>query len=114
MTISVNKEIMDILKLTELPVAFGSYTGTEKNYIVWNYADERGALFADGFAEFDLVSIQIHLFVPKTTNHIEHKKNIKELLITNGWSHPIINTMYESDTNYFHIVFSTEKEISNG
>lgn len=114
MTISVNQQIMDMLKNIELPVAFGAYTGTDKTYIVWNFADERGMFFADGVAQYDLVSIQVHLFAPKTVNHVTKKKEIKELLITNGWSHPIISTMYESESSYFHIVFSTEKEIENG
>lgn len=103
-----------MLKPLDIPVYFGAYFGKDSKYIVWNFADERGAMFGDGVAQFDLVSIQIHYFAPVTHDHTLDKQNIKEKILENGWTHPIITTMYESDTKYFHIVYATEKEIANG
>ena len=105
---------MDLLKPLGYPISYISYAGTEDKYFVFNYITEEGLLFADDKAIYDTYPMQIHFFAPSSFNHLSIKKQVKDLLIENGFAYPRIRTLYEQDTKYNHLVFETEKELYNG
>lgn len=110
----MNKIVMDLLKTLGYPIDYIAYRGTEDKYFVFNYITEEGLLFADDKAIYDTYPMQIHFFCPSSFNHLSIKKQVKDLLINNGFIYPRIRTIYEKETKYNHIVFETEKEIFNG
>ncbi len=110
----MNKIVMDLLKTLGYPVAYITYSGTDDKYFVFNYVTEEGLLFADDKAIYDTYPMQIHFFCPLSFNHLTIKKQVKDLLINNGFLYPTIRTFYEKETKYNHLVFETEKEIYNG
>lgn len=110
----MNKIVMDLLKTLGYPIDYIAYRGTEDKYFVFNYITEEGLLFADDKAIYDTYPMQIHFFCPASFNHLSIKKQVKDLLINNGFIYPRIRTIYEKETKYNHIVFETEKEIFNG
>ena len=114
MNTSINKQIIDMLKPLGYPIEFMTYNGSQSSYFVFNYADERGVMFADNLAQFELVSLQIHFFCPRTFNHINLKKQVKQTLINNDWVHPVTQTLYEREDDYYHLIFETEKEFYYG
>lgn len=106
---SVNKEVIGMLKELNYPVEFMNYDGNKLNYFVFNFDDERSVHFGDDTPIYETYSMQLHFFCEKTFNYLELKDKVKKILFNNGWSYPTTYQLYEQDNN--HIVFSTEKEI---
>ena len=105
---NVNSLIESTLQPLGYPVAFGKYEGNTSPYIVFNYADDRAVSYADDTPQLDVASVQVHLFAPKTFNHMTVKRNIRARLHAVGFSYPAVSTFYEDDTNLFHLVFECE------
>ena len=57
-------------------VAFGMYRGTATTYINFNYVDDRAIIYADNKPQIDAAIVQVHLFIPRTLNHMTLKKQI--------------------------------------
>ncbi len=85
------------------------YSGLSNTYIVFNYTDDRGELFADDTPQEDIASLQIHLFCPGDYNYLNLKKQIRSKLFAAGFTYPEIPfDTYEKDTDKKHIVFECE------
>lgn len=91
-------------------VAFGMYRGAETTYINFNYANDSAILYADNEPYLDVASVQVHLFIPRTVNHMTLKKQIRSKLFKAGFTYPVVTTLEENDTDKFHIVFECEIE----
>lgn len=102
---NVNKLIINTLSPLGYPVEPITYTGIEKIYITFNYADDRGEVFADDMPIVDVAYMQIHLYVPFETNYMTIKKQIRSKLLAAGFTYPDITTMSENDTKINHIIF---------
>ena len=107
---NVNKLIIDTLKPLVPDVVPDVYTGTNKTYITFNYADDRAAIFADNEPQIDIASMQIHLFMPDTLNPMTLKKQIRSKLFRAGFSYPEITRVHEDDTKLNHIIFECDIE----
>lgn len=112
---NVNKLIIDTLTPIipndtpgEPNVKLNKYSGDSGTYVVFNYADDRGEVFADDAPEIDTASLQIHLFCPEKFNYMTLKKQIRSKLFQAGFSYPQISSLYESDTKLNHIIFECE------
>lgn len=105
---NVNPIIINALKSEGLPVVPGIYTGTADKYYTFNYEDDRGEIFADDTPQIDVVSIQVHLFVPLEFNYISIKKRTRSRLFGAGFSYPSITERDETDTKKKHIIFKCE------
>ncbi|MPM97515.1 hypothetical protein SDC9_144688 [bioreactor metagenome] len=99
---NVNSMVISALTSLGFPVAANAYNGTDDEYIVFNYADERPALRADDMDLLDETTIQVHYFT--RGNPQTNKKIIRRLLRTAGFTIQSTQEMYESDTKYFHVV----------
>lgn len=72
-------------------------------YIVYNPELEEAGYFADDADQEWTDHMQIHLFTKK--NFIKKKKEIKEQLKSVGFLVTGIETLYEKDTKYYHLIF---------
>jgi hypothetical protein len=99
---NVNSIIIGALSSLNMPVEPDSYTGAATDYITFNYADERPAIYVETVDVYDETSTQIHYFTksdPQT-----NKKAIRRLLRAAGFTITGTVELYESDTKYHHIV----------
>lgn len=99
---NVNATVISALSSLTLPVHANVYNGTATDYITFNYADERPALRADDTDLLDETTIQVHYFT--RSNPQTNKKAIRRLLRAAGFTIQSTQELYESDTEYFHVV----------
>lgn len=93
-----------------LPESF--WKNREDYYIRWityNMAYEQGTLYGDDKAHAMRSGIQVHLFLPKKENFFSIRKELRNALIEQGFTHPetVLNTI-EGDTR--HIVMECEDD----
>ena len=83
---NVNGIMLGLEEVTGLTVEEDSYTGKDAEYIVFNYADERGELFGDDTAVLETASMIINVTLTKyrrgasETNYQGLKKEIRAYL----------------------------------
>lgn len=77
---NLNELLKKTLKQTGLPICQDEYTGTGDRYILFNYTDERPALFADNRPGAYTVYLNLQLITPKGYNYFDLKKRIRALL----------------------------------
>jgi hypothetical protein len=99
---NVNPIIISALSPLGLPVDPNVHTGNADEYITFNYADERPALYADDSDVYDETVIQVHYFTKG--NPQLNKKAIRKALRGAGFTILSTSEFYESDTGYVHIV----------
>lgn len=92
---NVNSKIMELKNVTGYPVVPDLYTGEADKWIVFTYADERGALFGDNHEEYEQATIQITLYTPFNFNYMADKKNIKKALADLGFQIQSIQSWIE-------------------
>lgn len=85
-----------------LPCEPEVYEGDARDYIVYNYADERPALDADDDSLLDETSVQVHYFTPGDPHAV--KKGIRRRLRAAGFYVTGTQQFYEDDTKYRHVV----------
>ena len=102
---NVNSTIVSALSPAGYPVEPMSYTGTGKTYYTFNYADDRGEVFADDEPQIDVASIQVHFFCPGNFNYKTVRKQTRVRLLKAGFSYPVITEIYEKETGTNHIIF---------
>lgn len=85
MIVNVNKVLKGLKDvLSGYDVADGFYTGQSDKYIVYTYADERGAAFGDNDELAMQATLQIGVYTPHRYNYLADKKKIKKYLKENG------------------------------
>lgn len=99
---NVNPLIVSALSPLGFPVSPNVYKGTATEYITFNYADERPAVYADDEDILDETTVQVHYFTKG--NPQANKKAIRRLLRSSGFSIQSTQELYESDTGYTHVV----------
>ena len=99
---NINAIVITALSSLSIPVHANVYNGTADEYITFNYADERPVVRADDTDILDETTIQVHYF--SRSNPQTNKKAIRRLLRAAGFTIQSTQEMYESDTEYFHVV----------
>lgn len=84
------------------------YTGDEERYFVYNYADERGSLYADDVPGGVIASVQVHFYLPADENFIKVKNQIREALFRQGFTFPEVTMLREGKRR--HIIFECDIE----
>lgn len=111
---TVNNKILKALKPFGMPVVLNHYSGTEKRYIEFDLYDDKGACFCDDYPEMDIVTIQVHLFLPMEENYLSLKKQIRNALYEAGFSYADITELTEPEaTSQYpkgirHLTFETD------
>jgi hypothetical protein len=84
---------------------------TEKEYVVFNISDDRGAAYGDDNPTENVTAFQIHWYFPQGKNYLNTMRSIRKRLMENGFTCPTIQPLYEKDTNSHHIIFECEIEL---
>ncbi|UWP60435.1 hypothetical protein [Ruminococcus gauvreauii] len=105
---TINQKIIEALSDFGLPVKQDVYTGTEKEYFTFSYADTRASSFGDDKPLAITAHMQIHLFLPLGAEYQEIRNQVREKLFTAGFTYPVITELVESDTK--HVIFECEIE----
>jgi len=100
--VNVNSKVINALSGLNLPVSANVYNGTATEYITFNYADERPVVRADDKDILDEVTIQVHYFTKG--NPSVKKKQIRDALRDAEFTIQSVQELFESDTNYNHVV----------
>jgi len=82
---NISKKIKEVLRQTGFPVEQDEYSGIETKYIVFSYEDEMPVLFGDDCPIADTVYLQVQLISPKNYSYEPKKKEIRDLLESNGF-----------------------------
>ena len=106
----INSLIVNILSeyINRKDVKYLKYSGTADTYAVFNYADERGANYADDEPEDIENSIQVHIFTKSPAVYKAIKGAVREALFKAGFSYLSIAEQYEKENNYYHVVYECE------
>lgn len=113
---TINQKIINALKPYGMPVIPEHYSGKEKRYIEFNLYDDTGKVFADEEPEFDVVLVQVHLFLPREEDYLKLKNQIRRSLCEAGFCYADITQIVEPEpTNEYpygirHLTFETEIE----
>lgn len=107
---TVNETIIQALKSLGYPVKPDLYTGKEKHYFTFNYANDRGEDFGDDEPQEAVASIQVHFFCPLSEDYLEIKEKIRDLLTDAGFTYPEITELNEPENKIRHLVYECEIE----
>lgn len=99
---NVNPILITALLPLNMPVEPDIYLGTATEYITFNYADERPAVYADDTDTLDETTVQVHYFTKG--NPQANKKLIRKALRSAGFSIISTSQFYETDTGFNHVV----------
>ena len=109
---SINEAILDAVRPIVPEIASGSYPGESDTYCTFNYT-EHPSQFCDDEPEAALFDVQVHLFLPANLNSLGLRRDIRDSLISGGFTHPTIYNM--SDSEGQHYVFECEfSEVYDG
>ncbi len=84
------------------------YEGKCEKYFVYNYADQRGALFADDEPESVIASVQVHFYLPAKENFLKMQSQIRKALLNQGFTFPEVTVLKEEKKR--HLIFECEIE----
>ena len=88
------------------PVEPDVYTGDATDrWFTYNYADDRGTKFSDDEPEENLVSMQVHHFMPKTVSFTAFKEQVREALVAQGFEYPAVTAFIDPDSSKRHLIF---------
>lgn len=92
---NVNPKLKALEDVTGFPVEQDEYEGSSDKYIVFTYEDERASLRADNEEQAETAYLMVCLFVPKSYDYFEDKKNIKDALVRQDFTVESIQTWLE-------------------
>lgn len=103
---SLNERLVTMLDgLTKDPAAADTYTGTEAEYLVFNYT-EIPDVFGDDLPDAYRFLIQVHLFAPHQRNTLALRRQIRQRIIRADFTAPTV--VPASDASGQHYVFEFE------
>jgi hypothetical protein len=112
---NVNPLIMELNRITGLPVVPDLYTGSADKWITFTYQDERPVYFGDNTPLADTAYISVNLFTPTNYNYLQTKEQIKEYLesigiVTNCESYVYLENQIPVRQTVFEVTISEERE----
>lgn len=103
---SIESRLKKILGMFGDPVENGAYHGKATRYWTFNISTH-GANFADDMPQDEICLVQIHLFAPRTFNHLNYIRAAKVALANDGFIWPEVTDL--SDDEGRHIVLETAR-----
>ena len=98
--------IENILKTVGIPVKYYEYSGTGKEYIVYNEELEQPVNYSDNLPRNRIIYWQVHLFTPKSSDFRQKKNQIVKILKDAGYLVTDFRTLFERETKTIHVVIS--------
>lgn len=103
------EKILEVCKRANVPAYPDFNTNNEDIFCVYNVASEHPNCFGDDAPGAVVVSLQLHLYMPKDMNFFTLKNNISRLIFLRGFTYPEISlNAIEDDVR--HIVFEFEDD----
>lgn len=102
------ENIVNAIAPFDYPYKPDVYQGDSEKYFVYNYADQRGSLWADDGPETVIASVQVHFFMPEKENFIKIQNKIRKALFEQGFTFPQVTVLTENKKR--HLVFECEIE----
>ena len=84
--------------------------GTLDRWVTYNTADDRGALFGGDGAQENVLSLQIHVYLPEHEDYLDLKKRIRKSLSDADFTWPVITVETEEEHRVRHIIFECDIE----
>lgn len=102
--------IVQAIRASGLDIPYGTewYDGSGDAYITYNYASDHGADFGDDDPGCNLVSVQVHLFLPLKQNFQTAKRALRAALGDAGFTWPSVQVLEENTTSTRHLIFESE------
>lgn len=104
---TVNEKIIVALRPLGITVTPDFFGDGEKEYITFNYADDRAEEFGDDRPLGVVAYMQIHYFLPIEKDYLSNKKEIRRLLFSAGFTYPEVTELTEGKTTR-HLIFECE------
>ena len=110
----MNKDIFAIMSLLvvdgeEIPVKWLKYKGKKRKYVVFSDLGEAPASHSDDECEYSIKQFDFDIY--SDGNFLNILKAVKQILKDNGWTWVEDSpTIYEEDTELYHITTTWEKE----
>lgn len=102
------EKIIEAIKPFGFPYAPDIYEGGEEHFFVYNYADDRGVLYADNVPIAVRASVQVHLYIPAEENFIALKNKVRRALCQQDFTYPEVTVLREAKKR--HLVFECDIE----
>ena len=102
---TVNEIIVTALQSLDLPVVERLYEGKKKEYITFNYADDRAEDFGDDSPHADVAYMQVHYICTWDTDFDATKRKIRQLLFDAGFSWPEVTDASDDYEKVRHFVY---------
>lgn len=103
---SAADRLKEALEKTGIPVKYYEYRGTAPEYVVYNEEDERCVHYSDDYPGMVYTQWQVHLFSPETYDFRARKREIRRLLLEDGFGVGAVKTLFETETKTVHVVLS--------
>lgn len=112
---NVNALLMELKRITQLPVKPDLYEGSSDKWITFTYQDERPVNFGDNEVLFDTAYISVNLFTPSNFNYMSLKNDIKTYLesigiVTNCESYVYLENQIPIRQTVFEVTITKERE----
>lgn len=107
---TVNEKIIQAMTGFEIPVVADFFGDGNEEYITFNYADDRAALYGDDAPIAVKAAMQIHYFLPANKDYLEIKKKMRKALFEEGFTYPEVTVLVEPGNKVRHIIFECEIE----
>lgn len=104
------EKIIQAIQPFRYPHSPGVYTGSEKRWITYNYADDYGSNYADDAPQSVINRVQVHFYLPAEDDYTGIKNQIRSELFEQGFTFPEITLLDDPDPKLRHIVFECEIE----
>lgn len=96
---NLNGKIKDIEKSLNIPIEENEYQGKKNTYMVFSYDDERPIFRADNEPYADMADITFQLILPKNTDYMKLKHQIRDELEQRGFTVTSIRAFLGSAIN---------------
>jgi hypothetical protein len=102
---SLLETTLDQLGIPHVPEV---YKGPAKEYVTYNYSDERPELSGDDGDIYDVTTVQVHYWTRGDPHLI--KSQIRQLLKAAGFSIVSVRQLYDDESGARHVVVEAEIE----
>ncbi len=94
---NINPLMISVGKTMGYPCKQDLYVGNEDKFIVYSYADERAAYYADDDEEEITVTVTVQFITPQKYNYLSDKTKLKRTLKKQGFTVEDIQTLLDDE-----------------
>ena len=84
--------------------------GGEDEYFTINEAGDTGGDFGDDDPARNVVSLQVHWFLPSSEDYLHKKKQIRNAIYGAGCTYPQVAVITDDELSVRHVIFECDAE----